>query len=277
MTAPVTTAPADTTPVAYDFALIFASLRASLIQQLLVIWYSLSSYTSATLDQFLGAVIPLILAAEQTSGSATESYLNTIFGRLGLPESFYEDESDFMGPSLRGVPLEKVYERPFKEVWKALSNGYSLEYAIDMGAMRLRQLAETDLQLSHTHASRSLLSGRDDVVGFRRIPTGDYTCALCLIASTQRYRKLDLMPIHPGCDCRVAPIIAGEDPGQILDQTLLEDIHTAVENMFGFSDRSARAIDYRKLLVVHEHGEYGPTLARAGDKFTIIKDLSQED
>jgi hypothetical protein len=155
-------------------------------------------------------------------------------------------------------------------VWNKLSEGIPFDLARDYGAERVRQLAETDLQLSHTNASRRLLTDRNDIVGFRRVPTGDYTCALCLIASTQRYRKFDLMPIHPGCDCRVAPIVSDEPVDQVLDPVALEGIHEAVENMFGFSDRSGRKIDYRKLLVVKDHGEYGPTLAKSGNKFTKL-------
>lgn len=271
MTAPTIPAEAVSTSIAYDFALLFAALRATVVQQLLVIWYSLSEYTEATLDEFLGAVLPVVLAAEQTSGSATEAYLDSVLTAFGLPGVSPVDFDNILGPNLRnGTSLELEYQRPFKEVWNALHNGHDFDTAKDMGAMRLRQLAETDMQLSHTHTSRSLLRERNDVVGFRRVPTGDFTCALCMIASTQRYRKFDLMPIHPGCDCRVAPIISEEPVDQVLDSETLEQIHSAVENMFGFSDRSGRVIDYRKLLVVHEHGEYGPTLSKAGNRFTVL-------
>lgn len=276
MTAPVITqpevAPAVTaTTIAYDFTLLFAALRANIVQQLFAVWYGLADYSGKAVDEWLNTVLPMINAAEETSSSATATYLELQMELAGIDD--FNAIPDFgltTGRALRGVDPSEVYSRPITEIWTQLSNGVSFDEAVDRGANRLRQLVETDVQLSHTHTSRTLLSDRKDVVGFRRVPTGDYTCALCLIASTQRYRKFDLMPIHPGCDCRVAPIIADQQVDQIVDPDLLEDIHKRVEELFGFSDRSGRKIDYRKLVVVHNHGEYGPTLSKAGDRFTII-------
>lgn len=277
MTAPVITqpevaAPAVTaTTIAYDFTLLFAALRASIVQQLFAVWYGLADYSGKAVDEWLDTVLPMINAAEETSSSATATYLELQMELAGIDD--FRAVPDFAlttGKILRGVDPSEVYSRPMEEVWTQLSHGVSFDEAVNRGANRLRQLVETDVQLSHTHTSRTLLSDRKDVVGFRRVPTGDYTCALCLIASTQRYRKFDLMPIHPGCDCRVAPIISDQPVDQVVDPDLLEDIHRRVEEMFGFSDRSGRKVDFRKLVVVHNHGEYGPTLSKAGDRFTVI-------
>lgn len=265
MTSPVMTSD----DVAFTFTNVFSNLRASVVQQLYAIWFGMSDYRNADIDSWIEAVLPIIRAGEETAAQATLTYLQFqmevagLDGELELPPL-----EDITGDILRGVPPEIVYQRPFKELWESLGKGNDFTTAIEDGANRLRQLIETDLQLTHTHTSRTVLSGRNDVVGFRRVPTGAFTCALCLIASTQRYHKFNLMPIHPGCDCRVAPIIGEEDPGQTIDSDLLEDIHKRVEEMFGKADRSGK--DYNKLLVVHDHGEYGPTLAKAGDRFTFI-------
>jgi hypothetical protein len=74
------------------------------------------------------------------------------------------------------------------------------------------------------------------------------------------------MPIHPGCDCGEQPIYGTEDPGQIIDEQLLEATHEAIEERFGFSDRGAREIDYR-LIQVRDHGELGPLLTVRGQHF----------
>lgn len=258
------------TQVAFDFTRLFASLRASIVQQLYALWFGLPDYRDAQMDQFLELAIPLVNAGQETSAVATTTYLQMQMELAGGNSDFEVPPfSEITGGAIRnGVPPEVVYSRPFKDVWTALKNGSTLDQAIEQGATRLRQLIETDIQLVHTNTSKRLLSNRNDVLGFRRVPTGAYTCALCLIASTQRYRKFDLMPIHPGCDCRVAPVIGENDTGQVLDQVLLEDIHRAIEDQFGFSPRDAREIDFRKIVVTREHGEYGPLLARAGDRFT---------
>jgi hypothetical protein len=54
---------------------------------------------------------------------------------------------------------------------------------------------------------------------------------------------------------------------------LLEPVHNAIQDRFGVSDRGARAIDYRKVLSVHQHGELGPLLTVKTHKFTGEKDL----
>lgn len=261
------------TDLAVDFTRIFASLRASVVQQLYGIWYGMPSYRDSDKAGWLDVALPLIQASEETSAVATTTYLQLQMEMAGIDSSNVDlpDLGAVTGGAIRnGTPPEEVYIRPFKEVWEALANGTPFDIAVDYGANRLRQLVETDIQLTHTHTSRTLLSGRNDVVGFRRVPTGSFTCALCLVASTQRYRKLDLMPIHPGCDCRVAPIIGDSDPGQVVDREFLDEIHKAIERQFGMSARDARSIDYRKIPIVHEHGEFGPTLAVRGQNFTIL-------
>lgn len=275
MTSPLLLQELDTTQVAFDFTRLFSALRASIVQQLYAIWFGLPDYRDANRDDFLDIALPIIQAGQETSAVGTTSYLQIQLELMGLDGNMEIPELALVtGGAIRnGTPPEEVYSRPFKEVWNALSKGHDLQEAIEMGANRLRQLVETDIQLAHTNTSRNLLSNRSDVVGFRRVPTGAFTCALCLIASTQRYRKLDLMPIHPGCDCRVAPVISDQATSQVLDPLLLEDIHRAIEEQFGFSPRDARGIDFRKIVITREHGEYGPLLARAGDRFTGPNDL----
>lgn len=276
MTTPLITPEQGATQVAFDFTRLFASLRASIVQQLYALWFGLPDYRDAQMSEFLDLALPLVQAGQETSAVATTTYLQMQMELVGADSDLEIPPLELVtGGAIRnGTPSEVVYSRPFVEVWNALKNGYDLQQAIEMGANRLRQLIETDIQLAHTNTSRRLLSNRSDVLGFRRVPTGTFTCALCLIASTQRYRKFDLMPIHPGCDCRVAPVIGEQDTGQILDSVLLEDIHRAIEEQFGFSPRDAREIDFRKIVVTREHGEYGPLLARAGDRFTGPANLS---
>lgn len=258
--------------VAVDFTRLFANLRAAIVQQLFAVWFSMDDYRDGNIDSYLDVALPLIQASEETAAIATGTYLDIQMQLLGLDSPGSDvDLSLVTGEAIRnGVSPEEVYSRPFKEVWTALSNGKDIQEAVSLGANRLRQLVETDIQLTHTHTARRVLSNRNDVVGFRRVPTGTFTCALCLVASTQRYNKFDLMPIHPGCDCRVAPIIGSERPSQVLDPEFLEEIHKAVERQFGLSARDARTIDYRKIPIVQNHGEYGPYLAVRGQHFDTV-------
>lgn len=102
---------------------------------------------------------------------------------------------------------------------------------------------------------------------------GEYDCALCMVASTQRYHKRDLAPIHPGCDCIVKTVTADYDPGQVIDEERLERIHDLVEEAVGRADRSGRAVDYRKIIIANDHGEIGPVLGFRGQRFTGPDDI----
>lgn len=174
----------------------------------------------------------------------------------------------------RGVPTREVYERPFVDTWTALAGGLGFDDALEKGRQRVVSLAGTDVQLARTRAAAYVLDRSDGVVGYRRVLHGSESCGLCVVASTQRYRRGDLMPIHPGCDCGVLPIYGDVDPGQILDPSRLEGVHQRLEERFGVSDAGARTpIDYRDVLVVHEHGELGPVLGVRGQTFTGPADI----
>ena len=152
------------------------------------------------------------------------------------------------------------------------------------GQERLDSLAATDLQLAKTHTAQQALSRDARVVGYRRVLEGTYSCGLCIVASTQRYRKAELMPVHPGCDCDVVPIYGDRDPGRLINAGALADVHAAVKDRFGVDSEAARAIPriydgkgdptlYRDVIVTHNHGEIGPVLGVRGQDFTGPADL----
>lgn len=167
-----------------------------------------------------------------------------------------------------GATANTVYSRPFVQMRMALAKGQSVTESIDVGANTATSLARTEIQLTRRRASLFARSANDNIVGYLRTLTGLENCALCYVASTQRYRRGDLLPIHPGCDCGEMPIYGDSDPGQVIDDQLLEKSHQAVQDRFGFSSVTGRdGIDYRKV-VIRDHGELGPMLTVKGHKFT---------
>lgn len=176
--------------------------------------------------------------------------------------------TDFTTQALRnGAPAAEVYRRPFVNLYTALSDGKPMTEAIQMGANRISSIASTDVQLARRNAGFGVRDRNSKIVGYARTLTGAENCALCYVASTQRYTRGELMPIHPGCDCGEMPIYGTQDPGQVIDEVRLDATHQAVEDRFGFSDPGARAIDYRDI-AVREHGELGPLLTVADQNFT---------
>lgn len=240
------------------------------------VWRNLGDWRDDDIARFVAEVAPRVEAGKLTVAQATDAYIAAMIDAepVGVVD---------LSQSRGGVPASTVYRRPAVDMRSALANGASFQDALEKGAKRLDDLVRTDLQLAHTHQARASMTGgailpgskrrrarrpRGAVEAFRRVPSGSENCALCLIASTQRYWVGDLMPIHPGCDCGVAPLGVGEHLSQVIDPELLEATHDQVELFAGMSDRGGRDVDYRRLIVASNHGEYGPTLRWKHQKFT---------
>lgn len=247
------------------------------------VWRGLgSSYRDADIERLVELVTPRVLAGQRQIAGLTDAYLGALAGgrRIGV------DIAAVTGAAVRGgTAPEVVYARPGGTVHAQLAKGATVEKAIERGGKRLLSLVGTDMQLAmRQQASYSVqASGREF---YRRVLTGAENCALCAIASTQRYHSADLMPIHPGCDCGVASIGAG-DPGQVINQGMLDQLHDSIQEQIGVRDLGARdaglgkrtssgrpVSDYTELVVTNIHGEYGPTLGWRGDHFTGPDDLA---
>lgn len=253
--------------------------RAMIRDRLLVFaeryWLGMGSWRDADVTRFANALIPRLEAAQIQTANLTASYMAQLL------------EDDPAGlillDQLRGgVPAEEIYRRPAATMRTQLSRGASFPAALAASSSRLRSLITTDMQLANTHQARAAMRGSRTGY-FRRVLTGAEDCALCVIASTQRYSKEDLLPIHPGCDCEVAPLAPGLASQQVIDEGLLERTHAEVSSHIGReSDRGARLAgrstddgfsEYTDLIITREHGEYGPTLAWRDQNFTSAADL----
>ncbi|MFD3980767.1 hypothetical protein ACFWR6_19470 [Streptomyces griseus] len=246
------------------------SLRDRLISFVLDAFDSLGSYRDADAALFIERVLPVVLGVQQQLGQITDAYLSAVIadmmgGAAAPAGAALSDE-------LRGVPPQDVYRRPFVQVWTALSRGHDPADAIGQGRTRLLSITETDLQLARTHAARGSME-RGGARYFRRRLSSGKNCALCTIASTQRYRVENLMPIHPGCHCKPEPLPGNRDPGHVIDEQLLKDAHAAIARDLGESDAGGRAPDYRDVIITREHGEYGPLLAVRRNNFTGPDDI----
>lgn len=246
------------------------SLRDRVVSFVMAAFDSLGSYRDAEAAEFAERVLPIVLASQQQMGAITDAYLSAMIADMlggavaGAPEA--------LPAALRGVPPDEVYRRPFVTTWTALSQGKRFAEAFSEGRDRLLSITETDMQLARTHAAQRALR-RSGTQFYRRRLSGGGNCGLCVIAATQRYRVERLMPIHPGCDCKVEPLVGSRDPGQIIDRALLEEAHEAIAKTTGTVDRGGRAPDYRDLIITREHGELGPLLAVRRHDFTGPKDV----
>jgi len=244
-----------------------AAVRARVETYARTLWGSLESWRDEDINRMVGQIVPFVGGAQMQMVALTDAYLNAIAVATGLPMPTGSTSArSVTGTATRGVDPREVYRRAGVTVWTALSEGKSLSQAVNEGLHRLVNLAGTDLQFAKTRTSLHRLAGDGSVAGYRRVLTGSENCAMCTLASTQRYHKRDLMPIHPGCDCDVAPIRGNADPGQVIDEARLESLHQAVKDQFGTTDRGGREVDYR-LIEVRDHGELGPVLTWRGQHF----------
>lgn len=229
-------------------------------------WDSLPHYRASAVEDMIEAITPRVTAGQLRIADLTRAYLAQCARELGWKVALPSiDQDEIRGA--RGVDPRVVYRRPAVDVYTALAAGKPLPQAAAEGRLRLTQLIGGDMQLAKVHASRQSMRGYPAEGQFyRRVLTGRENCALCVVASTQRYYRDDLMPIHPGCDCGVQPLPPGLAVNQVIDEDLLEQVHQITADRLGVSDRGGRTPDYRKLLTVSEHGEYGPTLSWAQPK-----------
>jgi hypothetical protein len=230
------------------------------------------AWRDAQAAAFVQAAVPTVAGAQRSLAALTAAFiadhastaLRHRFAPPGVP--------DTAAVKLRGVDPRVVYERPFVALRTALSRGETLTRSVEVGQNRLREIVEGDLQLTYAHSARAAMNSLPPAgrpTGWRRVLVGLENCGMCVVASTQRYHREELNPIHPACNCTVEPIY-GPDQGQVIEPDLLRKVHAAVRDLTGEHDAGARSPDYRKLLtqITAEHGELGQMLVRPLDHFT---------
>lgn len=262
-----------------DYQRAVEQVRNRLLTVAAKLWGGLGSYRDADIDRLVNLVVPHVQAGQIQIANLTEAYFQRVGARAGIDMSYVTGG--------RGIPADDVYRRPAATLYTALSENKPMALAVEEGGRRLTSLIATDLQMAKVRqAQRSLQSA--GISAFIRVLTGNENCALCVIASTQRYWTKDLSPIHPGCDCSVDALPPGFDPDeQIVNQELLDLTHATIEQKLGASDRGARDLglgkevagkpvsDFTDLIVTREHSEYGPTLSWRSDHFTTKAEIDR--
>jgi hypothetical protein len=291
--------------LAAAYTLAIRRIRAAILAAVLRQFRISGSWRDADAKAFASIVPPIVAGGQQAVSVLTSAYLHQYLDLAGRPPAPAEpgrrvpptparpspvrpppvvvSPKDMSGANVRGgVDPKIVYRRPYVSTWTELAGGAPLQKAVAAGEKRLTDLVHTDLQLSKTHTAQRVISTDDRAVGWRRVPQGDYTCALCLISSTQRYHKEKLAALHPNCDCDIVPIIADHDPGNVIDREFLDAVHAAILRDLGpqyvaksgrKDNTQARVLDYRDIIIEHIHGEIGPVLGVRGHKFVGPQDI----
>lgn len=259
-------------------------LRAQLAAAVIAIWASVAqggvfSPTEAAI--WVERILPISQGAQRAMTAITVARLN---------QMHQPPEPIIVLPTppeqLRRRPPAEVYARPFNEIRYRLSQGKTVQQAVRAGQRRALSIAQTDLQLAQTQTAQRYLQDsakrptgpRGAIVGYRRVLSNNPNhCALCMIASTLRYTRDNLMAIHPGCGCTVMPIWGDHDPGTTLNERYLLDVHEIVRRDLGDkyvnSDARSGAAAYRNIIITHTHGELGPVLGVRDHDYTGPNDI----
>jgi hypothetical protein len=180
-------------------------------------------FAETALEVVNGAAVE---TAELVDGYVAE-YVGTVTGRPP-PASSPLDLGNYVVDELRHAAGLDVYRRPAITARAALADGKPFDEAMRVAGSRASSMAAADVGLAHRQASVDAMSANPDVDGYRRVLTGA-SCLLCMVASTQRYRTGELMPIHTRCDCRVAPLVDGTDYGRVVNRELYRELKSSGE------------------------------------------------
>lgn len=213
-------------------------------------------YDDRLVSELAGHLGTTANSAARLSATQMDAYLTRIVSTVtGRPATH--------GPALQetaraGVDAATAYERLGMHYRYTRSRGESHEGALRSVVDRANRMVQLDVALTGRAQARNTLAANEGVVsGFRRVlrpelaKTG--TCGLCIAAADQVYSTFDLLPIHGGCNCEVAPIIGDDDPGDHLNRADLTRLYDAAD---GTSAEGLRKVRAR----VFNHGEYGPIL-----------------
>lgn len=198
-------------------------IRSTTAARAAAVWDAMPAVTGDGVDDvFVEALAPVIQGGIDATTALTDAYIAAAIN-LGT-----QDGVEVLGVTantiggLRGVDDRTVLRRPMVQMWKALSDGTPFNEARNAARARVEEMASTTVQLSMKDTAEAY-AGDKRVKGWKRTLTGN-SCGLCAIASTQRYRRPNLMPIHGHCDCGIAPIVGKDDPGQIINKPLYEEL-----------------------------------------------------
>lgn len=241
-----------------------ATLHARTAAAVLALWDALPAYNRPDIDIFIAQVVPLIEAAQTQMGQMVDGYTATL--AAARPVGITAETA----ASVRsGVSTADVYERAALQAWRRMSEGMDPLQALAAARSRVASTAATDLQLAQSHAMAEVSQRQPKIVGYRRVLTGK-SCMFCAAASTRRYTKGDLMPLHTHCDCSVAPIIGSKDPGEVINQELLATLKRRGPGYWkrsGFVDADGTPIDPTDLPASYgregHNDELGPVLIAA--------------
>lgn len=235
----------------------------------------------ASADRLVDALAPTWGVAAAQVTVLTDAYVDAFLEQFDITpkRTIPLDPEDIVSRVRPGVAPDELIRRPVKQVRYAIAEGSDLQGALGQGRRRLESIANTDVQQAFRLAFRERMADETDVRAYRRTLTGGENCAICVVATTQRYWSDQLMPIHPGCDCGVQPIVG--PAGRIIDRDRLDQVKKLLKDEgVKYGDRAEMANTKIRVNIADAddvtevpHGELGPILGVSKHRSTEFSDL----
>lgn len=184
------------------FAFLRRNLGTRLIVALTQMFNGLGSWHRPDAQRFAATAVPMVEGAQAALAALTANYVASVASEALRRPVAPPPIPATARARLRLVDPSEVYQRPFVAAYTTLKDGQQLDQALGSARLRLREVAEGDMQLAYAHSAQAAMQGLPDgqrPTGWRRVLTGEENCAMCVIAATQVYRRSDLNPIHPSC------------------------------------------------------------------------------
>lgn len=215
-------------------------------------WYN--GALAAELAAELGSVVD---GAARLAGKQADAHLHSMLTEInGRPA--VHGPAVVEGSVRAGTTAADAYDRLASQYRYELSVGADDVAALALVLDRANRMVQMDVALGAREQSRATLAANTNTVsGFRRILRPELSktgsCGLCIVAADRIYGSFDLLPIHSGCNCEVAPVVGDLDVGDQLNREDLTRLYDAA------GGTSAAGLSNVKA-TVHEHSEYGPIL-----------------
>lgn len=222
-------------------------------------------YSPAQVRDMINTLAELVDASVTQEGVLTQAFLQGLYEDAGVAPN--TPKTMIAGSQRLGVSTSEAYNRVPAEYRMAISRGSSHEEALDLSMKRLSTMLATDLQIGHREMSRRITAVNPrTTTGFRRIIRPELSagnvCGLCIAAADRVYSISELMPLHNGCHCDIAPITRDFDPGISLNREDLDALYAAAgDSTYGSQLRQVK-------LAVKDHGEIGPIMTPEGEDTT---------
>lgn len=248
------------------------SLIEQLIRLLLGLWGGFSRWDDA--DVVAGMAARSATLAENAVAQARQgqrTYLRSLLEADGIDTRAMPDLFD--GYPRANVTPSEVYRRPVEQfIWNRRL-GLSGTAPLEAFEERLRAIAEADVMTAQRDEAQAIFDAFTVVLSWRRVihpekAKSKASCGLCIVAATQVYRTRDLLPLHGGCNCDVAPITKDSDPGKALNDLDLQELYSAAGGTEGELLKFVR-------VQVKENGELGPVLIKVGDHFRTPEEVGR--